>query len=262
MSASSSRTLAPLRPSAQARLIATVDLPTPPLPEATAIACLTPGMTWLGFGRLKAERTLDVIVTSTTLTPGRSATSFCASVWKRSLTGQAGVVRSNMKLTRPSLPMTSSLIMPRLTTSRPRSGSWIAESTARTWSEVGGLLGTEDHRRAQRQHSDQDGDGNGKDVGGGAGDDRRAAARKNAQVPPRRNKRGRDAAESDQPQREQGQGSPRGAGGVDGDEEQDQHDQLEDREIRLGFQNAGARDSCLRPVSREKCDQSRGAAES
>src|SRR6266849_9190974 len=157
MSASSSPTLAPLRLSAQARLMATVDLPTPPFPEATAIACRTPGMTWFGCGRLKADRTLAVIFRSTAVTPGKSATSLVAMVWKRSRTGQAGVVSSKVKLTRPSPPMTRSLIMPRLTTSRPRSGSWIADRTARTWSELGGaLLGTEDHRRAQRQHPDQD----------------------------------------------------------------------------------------------------------
>ena len=80
MSASSKPTLAPLRPSAQARLIATVDLPTPPFPDAIAIACLTPGITWFGLGRLNADRTLAVIFRSTAVTPGRSLTSLCAIV--------------------------------------------------------------------------------------------------------------------------------------------------------------------------------------
>src|SRR3981081_499582 len=164
MSASSSPTLAPLRLRAQARLMATVDFPTPPFPEATAIACLTPGMTWFGCGRLKAGRTLAVIFRSTAVTPGRSATSFCAIVWKRSRTGHAGVVSSNVKPTRPSGLTTRFLIVPRLTTSRPRSGSWIADSTARTCSEVGGpawppLLGTEDHRRAHSENREQHHDG-------------------------------------------------------------------------------------------------------
>src|SRR5712692_4547070 len=176
MSASSSPTFAPLMLSAHARLIATVDLPTPPLPEATAIACLTPGMTWFGCRRLKAERTLAVIFRSTAVTPGRSPTSLLAIVWKRSRTGQAGVVSSKVKATRPSAPMTRSLIIPRLTTSRPRSGSWIAESTASTWSELGGaLLSTEDHRRAQRQHPEQNEGGHNQGVGTCAGDCRRAA---------------------------------------------------------------------------------------
>src|SRR5258708_19585381 len=86
-----------------------------------------------------------------------SGTSFCANVWKRSLTGQAGVVSSNVKLTRPSPPMTRSLIMPRLTTSRPRSGSCIADSTDRIWPGLGELplLGTADHRRPQDEHPEQ-----------------------------------------------------------------------------------------------------------
>jgi len=43
MSASSIATLAPSDLRASARLTAVVDLPTPPLPEATAIIFLTPG---------------------------------------------------------------------------------------------------------------------------------------------------------------------------------------------------------------------------
>src|SRR5450759_3775171 len=195
MSASSSPTLAPLMRRAQARLIATVDLPTPPFPDATAIACLTPGMPCFGCRPLKAGRTLAVIFRSTAVTPGRSATSLCAMVWKRSLTGQAGVVSSKMKLTRPSALMTRSLIMPRLTTSRPRSGSWIAASTASTWSELGGfpLLGTEDHRRPQGEHPEQDEEGHDKRVGACVGDDRRASGGTDAHVTPRHHQRRPDA---------------------------------------------------------------------
>src|SRR5229473_6274763 len=181
MSASSSPTFAPLMPSAHARLIATVDLPTPPFPDATAIACLTPGMTWFGCRRLKADRTLAVILRSTAVTPGRSPTSLLAIVWNRSRTGHAGVVSSNVKLTRPSPAMTRSLIIPRLTTSRPRSGSWIAERTLRTCSELGGrLLSTEYHRRAQCQHAEQNEDGDHQCVGACARDDGRAAGGKSA----------------------------------------------------------------------------------
>ena len=43
MSASSTPTLAPLTASAAARLVVTVDLPTPPLPAATAMMFFTPG---------------------------------------------------------------------------------------------------------------------------------------------------------------------------------------------------------------------------
>ena len=43
MSASSSPVLTPLAASPSARFTAVVDLPTPPLPEATAMMCFTPG---------------------------------------------------------------------------------------------------------------------------------------------------------------------------------------------------------------------------
>src|SRR6266487_1769898 len=152
MSASRIPTRAPASCSDAARLTATVDLPTPPLPDPTAITCLTPGMAGSCGRPLKAARTLAVILRSTAVTPGIPATSSCAMVWNRSRTGHAGVVSSNVKLTRPLSVMARSLIMPRLTTSRPRSGSLIAERTLRTSS----LLGTEDHRGPQREHADQD----------------------------------------------------------------------------------------------------------
>src|SRR5918994_2973900 len=44
MSQSSTPVLKPCARSARARLQGVVDLPTPPLPEATAITCFTPGM--------------------------------------------------------------------------------------------------------------------------------------------------------------------------------------------------------------------------
>src|SRR2546429_9656931 len=152
MSASRSPTLAPESWREAARLTAMVDLPTPPFPEPTAITCFTPGTILSPEHRLNAARTLEVIFRSTADTPGRLPTSSWAWVWKRSRTGHAGVVSSNVKLTRPWSLMARSLIMPRLTTSRPRSGSLIADSTVKTSS----LLGTEDHRSAQRQDAHQD----------------------------------------------------------------------------------------------------------
>src|ERR1700716_755981 len=44
MSASRMPTLSPIAAKPSARLQQVVDLPTPPLPEATAMTCLTPGM--------------------------------------------------------------------------------------------------------------------------------------------------------------------------------------------------------------------------
>src|SRR5437588_12947796 len=50
MSASSRPTACPSDCRARARLVATVDLPTPPLPLATATTCLTPGREIFGGG--------------------------------------------------------------------------------------------------------------------------------------------------------------------------------------------------------------------
>src|SRR5437773_1574361 len=155
MSASRSPTLAPASWSEAARLTAMVDLPTPPFPEPTAITCFTPGTVLSREPPLNAARTLEVIFRSTAVTPGRLPTSSWAWVWKRSRTGQAGVVSSNVKLTRPWSLIARSLIMPRLTTSRPRSGSLIADRAASTSS----LLGTEDHRGSHGQYRKQDKDG-------------------------------------------------------------------------------------------------------
>src|SRR5450759_3270598 len=146
MSASRRPTEAPLRRSAAARFTATVDLPTPPFPDATAIVCLTPGRISDGFGRMKAGRTLAVIRTSTEVTPGISPTRSCACDLKRSRTGHAGVVSSNVKLTLPCALTSSSLIMPRLTTSRPRSGSWMWDSTSRICCEEGTAIVTACYR--------------------------------------------------------------------------------------------------------------------
>src|SRR2546422_9170844 len=141
MSASSRPTSAPALRSAAAMLTATVDLPTPPLPDAIAIVCLTPGRISDGFGRMNAGLTLAVMRTSTPETPGMSPTRSWAWVLKRSRTGHAGVVSSNVKLTLPCGLTSSSLIMPRLTTSRPRSGSLMRPSASRTCCEEGALIG-------------------------------------------------------------------------------------------------------------------------
>ena len=137
MSASSNPTDAPLLRRAAARFTATVDLPTPPLPDATAIVCLTPGRISDGFGRMNAGRTFAVMRTSTDVTPASSRTASSAWDLKRSRTGHAGVVSSNVKLTLPCGLTCSSLIIPRLTTSRPRSGSLIVASASNTCCEEG-----------------------------------------------------------------------------------------------------------------------------
>ena len=69
MSASSIPTLAPSAASARARLTAVVDLPTPPLPEATAMMFFTPGISFTPRCTLWAT-TFQVTLASTASTPG------------------------------------------------------------------------------------------------------------------------------------------------------------------------------------------------
>src|ERR1041385_4920774 len=84
-------TVAPWRASAAARFVLTVDLPTPPLPAATATMFLTPGRRgfdgWLGRPATRAEN-----FTSTPAIPD----SLPTGVWmERAMTsrdGQAGGV--------------------------------------------------------------------------------------------------------------------------------------------------------------------------
>ena len=88
MSASSRPTAAPSRASATARFTATVLLPTPPLPDATASTFFTPGSSCSGV-RGAARRTVAPQVSSTVSTPiGSSAAWTRVSI--SSLSGQAG----------------------------------------------------------------------------------------------------------------------------------------------------------------------------
>src|SRR5215831_19683737 len=137
MSASSSPTRAPAWCSAAARFTATVDLPTPPFPLAMAMVCLTPGSISEACWRMNPGLTLAVIRMSARETPGRAMTASSAWDLNRSRTGQAGVVSSKVNATSPTSEMRRSLIMPRLTTSRPRSGSTIVDSAERTCCSLG-----------------------------------------------------------------------------------------------------------------------------
>src|SRR5213078_1972766 len=217
MSASRSPTWAPESCSEAARLTAIVDLPTPPLPEPTAITCLTPGIAASCPRPLKAARTLAVILRSTAVTPGIPATRSRASDWNRSRTGQAGVVSSNVKVTRPASLIARSLIMPRLTTSRPRSGSLIADSTVRTSS----LLGTEDHRSAQRKDADQDQERNRDGVQADPRQGGRSARGHHAHLAARPHQPRRDSRHSEREERKPGQQPRQAAGGSHRDEEHD-----------------------------------------
>ena len=121
MSASRSPTLAPLFASDAARFAATVDFPTPPFPLPTAMMFFTPLMRPVSGagGRL----TSAVMFTRTSLTPGTlESTAWRDCSRRRSLTGQAGVVRFTSKDTTPSAIFMLRMKL-RETMSLPRSGS-------------------------------------------------------------------------------------------------------------------------------------------
>ena len=112
---------------------AIVDLPTPPFPEPTAITFLMPGMS--PVSTIPLPRTSAPMVMLIAHSPGSrlsSAVRTSRSIW--AFSGQAGVVRLTIKATAPS-PILMSLIIPRSTRSRPRSGSFTpfkASSTSRS----------------------------------------------------------------------------------------------------------------------------------
>src|SRR5665647_1020052 len=129
MSASSRPTLAPNWARARASPTETVDLPTPPLPLATAMTWATPGMGDFWGSRFLGTREENLI--STSVTPGTAATAPRASVWIWAFRGQAGVVSTTVKLTLDPSTRRSS-IMFRDTRSLCSSGSWTLPRAART----------------------------------------------------------------------------------------------------------------------------------
>jgi hypothetical protein len=146
MSPSRSPTWAPSRARPRARLTAMVDLPTPPLPAPTAMMCLTPGRT---EGSLRTESlalrdcSLKVIVTRSKFAPCSPATALSACstlllIW--SFIGRAGLGSSMVMATCPPSTPTD-LIIPRLTRSLFRSGSWTLESADRTAASSNGFRG-------------------------------------------------------------------------------------------------------------------------
>ena len=70
MSPSSRPTFAPVWASAMARLAATVDFPTPPLPEPTAMTCATPGSARRSAVGSLGWRMREVVVSLRSRTPG------------------------------------------------------------------------------------------------------------------------------------------------------------------------------------------------
>ena len=121
MSASRRPTEAPCILSATARLAATVDLPTPPLPDATSTMFLTLGRRSVVPAPALLPRTWAPNSRASSETPrGVKARSTSPLIW--SLRGHAGVVSSTVRDTLPS-DTTRSFTMPRVTMSLWISGS-------------------------------------------------------------------------------------------------------------------------------------------
>src|SRR5512134_588482 len=135
MSPSRSPTWAPVRASAIARFAATVLLPTPPLPEPTAMTWPTPSSARRSAEGSFGFRTRLVVVIATSATPGMPRTAARLSSSICALSGHAEVVSTSVNRTRaPSISTPS--IMPSVTRSRWRSGSFTVPSAARTASGV------------------------------------------------------------------------------------------------------------------------------
>jgi hypothetical protein len=129
-------------------------LPTPPLPEATAIVLRTPGST-APDGVVAAAarpRVFAVIVTATDVTPGRAATRSRAAFSNSAFTGQAGVVSSIVNETLPP-SIARFFTNPRSTMLLPKSGSTMGRSASSTLTSVRGAGMTLLETRKEREVS-------------------------------------------------------------------------------------------------------------
>src|SRR6185503_18619362 len=117
--------------SAIARFAATVLLPTPPLPEPTAITGPTPSSALRSADGSRGLRTRLMVWMRTSETPGTAITARrqSSSIW--ALSGHADVVSTSVNATAPPSTATSSII-PSVTRSRWRSGSFTVPSAAST----------------------------------------------------------------------------------------------------------------------------------
>jgi hypothetical protein len=147
MSQSSRPMRAPCWAMATARLTAVVDLPTPPLPEATATIARTPGIpdcccvaprppaascALAGPCALAPEAWRSAVSTAVTdKTPGKASTAVSQARRTGSLASPSSGATSTAKPTLPSR-MTTPEIMPSSTTSRPLSGSITPVSASKT----------------------------------------------------------------------------------------------------------------------------------
>ena len=153
MSASSTPTVSPRAASAAARFTVTDDLPTPPLPLATASTRVVDG-TSVGPACSRAlnrarciaadfcSRVISPYSTFTAVTPGRPRT-FDSTSWRIcARSGHPAVVSATFTTTPPSGPTRTSSTMPRSTMLACSSGSMTPASMPRTSSGDGGGPGT------------------------------------------------------------------------------------------------------------------------
>jgi len=147
MSASSTPTVSPRRARATARLTVTELLPTPPLPEATAITRAVSGTSVTGASSRARSRaramtacfcaaSITPVVTVTCSTPSSAPTWVSTSRWIWVRNGQPAMVSATSTATRPPSTRTE-VTMPRSTMSAPNSGSITLRRADRTAASVG-----------------------------------------------------------------------------------------------------------------------------
>src|SRR5215213_9629059 len=148
MSASRMPTLRPSACRPSARLQAVVDLPTPPLPDATAITCLTPGTDCalgegaalgrpgVGLGAVRGGGRSAVRLTKTPLTPGKPWTAVSAACRTRSMAAASAGSTAIENMTQPALSTTTSDKRPEAARLAPPASIGTAASACRTCSRV------------------------------------------------------------------------------------------------------------------------------
>ena len=153
MSASITPTLKPSAASAAARLVVTVDLPTPPLPLATISTLVVGGMAVSGARCDTLKRALAMAAAfssavssahtmRTLVTPGRDSSRALTSFWIWALSGQPEVVRAISTRTNPSSDTCAPRAMPNSTRLLPSSGSTTPRISSMTASAVGAVVVT------------------------------------------------------------------------------------------------------------------------
>src|SRR4051812_48702585 len=166
MSASTTPTARPLAASEAARLTVTDDLPTPPLPDATAKTRVSDDGLANGTSRSTAPdcarrffcrscrcwSDITSRATETLVTPSTLPTAAVTSRVIVSRIGHPATVRYTPTVTRPSAAMSTDFTMPRSVIGRRISGSLTVASAALTCSSVGVLgMATTLRRRRSRQ---------------------------------------------------------------------------------------------------------------